>query len=202
MRKGKPTKERLIIEAFKLFASKPYDRVTFTDLEFATGLSRGAILYHIKTKENLFFDVVKKFILEHNSVSRIPEKDQNSLKNFIESFVSVCRKEKTEMNSWDINNINIAMLNIECSAFSVFPKMQDVAYEWFTNETKTWEKVIYNAITSKEIQCDININLWANLFESVYLGSSFKGIANKLGYDIELMEKEFFQLYKLLAKEQ
>lgn len=200
MRERKPTKERLIIEAFKLFASKPYDRVTFTDLELATGLSRGAILYHIKTKENLFFDVVKKFIFEHNSVSRISEKDQSNLKNFIESFISVCRKEKKELKNWEIDNINIAMLNIECSAFFVFPRMQDIAYEWFTNETKTWEKVIYNAITSKEIQCDINVTLWANLFESVYLGSSFKGIANKLGYDIEQMEHEFFQLYKLLVK--
>ena len=53
MRDGKPTKNRLLIEAFKLFAHKPYDRVTFADLEEVTGLSRGAILYHIKTKENL-----------------------------------------------------------------------------------------------------------------------------------------------------
>ena len=47
MRDGKPTKNRLLIEAFKLFAHKPYDRVTFADLEEVTGLSRGAILYHI-----------------------------------------------------------------------------------------------------------------------------------------------------------
>ena len=33
MRDGKPTKNRLLIEAFKLFAHKPYDRVTFADLE-------------------------------------------------------------------------------------------------------------------------------------------------------------------------
>ena len=59
MRDGKPTKNRLLIEAFKLFAHKPYDRVTFADLEEVTGLSRGAILYHIKTKENLFLNVVK-----------------------------------------------------------------------------------------------------------------------------------------------
>ena len=49
MRNGKSTKDKLLIEAFKLFTSKPYDRVTFADLEQATGLSRGAILYHIKT---------------------------------------------------------------------------------------------------------------------------------------------------------
>ena len=35
---GKSTKEKLIIEAFKLFASKPYDQVTFADLEKVTNL--------------------------------------------------------------------------------------------------------------------------------------------------------------------
>lgn len=64
MRNGKSTKDKLLIEAFKLFTSKPYDRVTFADLEQATGLSRGAILYHIKTKENLFLNVVKKLYLK------------------------------------------------------------------------------------------------------------------------------------------
>ena len=69
MRDGKPTKNRLLIEAFKLFAHKPYDRVTFADLEEVTGLSRGAILYHIKTKENLLrerFLVEKKIYFFEN----------------------------------------------------------------------------------------------------------------------------------------
>lgn len=54
MRNGKSTKDKLLIEAFKLFTSKPYDRVTFADLEQATGLSRGAILYHIKQRKFIF----------------------------------------------------------------------------------------------------------------------------------------------------
>lgn len=54
------TKKTIIVEAFKLFASKPYDQVTFADLEKATNLSRGAIMYHIKTKDNLFIEVMRK----------------------------------------------------------------------------------------------------------------------------------------------
>lgn len=54
MRNGKSTKDKLLIEAFKLFTSKPYDRVTFADLEQATGLSRGAILYLWGTERNVY----------------------------------------------------------------------------------------------------------------------------------------------------
>jgi AcrR family transcriptional regulator len=38
------TKNFVFFEAFKLFSKKPYDQVTYSDLEQATGLSRGAIL--------------------------------------------------------------------------------------------------------------------------------------------------------------
>lgn len=94
MRNGKSTKDKLLIEAFKLFTSKPYDRVTFADLEQATGLSRGAILYHIKTKENLFLNVVKKIIFEVNSISSMPKTPQSSLILTLTHFIESCQKEK------------------------------------------------------------------------------------------------------------
>ena len=43
MRNGKSTKDKLLIEAFKLFTSKPYDRVTFADLEQATEIGRAHV---------------------------------------------------------------------------------------------------------------------------------------------------------------
>lgn len=94
MKDGRPTKRRLLIEAFKLFALRPYDRVTLADLENATGLSRGAILYHIKTKENLFLNVVNKFVFERNGVSNLPEKFHSNLKLFITHFVESCQKKE------------------------------------------------------------------------------------------------------------
>ena len=127
MRNGKSTKDKLLIEAFKLFTSKPYDRVTFADLEQATGLSRGAILYHIKTKENLFLNVVKKFIFEVNSISSMPKTPQSSLILTLTHFIESCQKEKKEMAASGIFNVNTAMMNITISAFFALPKMREYA---------------------------------------------------------------------------
>ena len=151
MRDGKPTKNRLLIEAFKLFAHKPYDRVTFADLEEVTGLSRGAILYHIKTKENLFLNVVNKFIFDRNSVSNLSEKFHSNLSLFITQFIETCQKEKDEMLEIGISNVNNAMLNIEISAFYILPKMREIANEWLCKEKNTWEIVLKNAISKKEM---------------------------------------------------
>ena len=199
MKDGKPTKNRLLIEAFKLFAAKPYDRVTFADLEEATGLSRGAILYHVKTKENLFLDVVKKFIFERNSVTNIPLCFQSSLKLFLIHFIESCQKEKDEMVNLGILNVNNAMLNIEISAFFSLPEMRDIAFNWHVKEAEIWERVVENAILNKEIKNNIDVKILAGMFEDLYLGASFKGVLYENGYKIDLLEKECMQLYNLIA---
>ena len=188
MRDGKPTKNRLLIEAFKLFAHKPYDRVTFADLEEVTGLSRGAILYHIKTKENLFLNVVNKFIFDRNSVSNLSEKFHSNLSLFITQFIETCQKEKDEM------------LEIEISAFYILPKMREIANEWLCKEKNTWEIVLKNAISKKEIKDDINIELFVDLFQNIYLGTSFAGVVHEDGYKIDQLKREFMQIYQLIKK--
>lgn len=198
MRNGQPTRDKLMIEAFKLFASRPYDRVTYADLGEATGLSRGAILYHVKTKERLFLNVVKRFVFEQTSVSRISSKFHSNLYQFLVHFIKACEKEKKEMIDLGISNINNAMLNIEISAFFAIPRMRDFAYEWYIKEKETWRIVIENAILKNEIRNDIDVDIFIDLFENVYLGASIEGILYHDGYKIDRLKKEFMQLYELI----
>ena len=55
---GEVTRKRLLVTALLLFTQKPYDKVTFKEIEKATGLSRGALMYHVPNKETLFRDAV------------------------------------------------------------------------------------------------------------------------------------------------
>jgi AcrR family transcriptional regulator len=50
----KSSRDFILLEAFKLFASKSYEQVTYNDFEKNTGLTRGTILYHFSSKELLF----------------------------------------------------------------------------------------------------------------------------------------------------
>lgn len=198
MKDGRPTKRRLLIEAFKLFALRPYDRVTLADLENATGLSRGAILYHIKTKENLFLNVVNKFVFERNGVSNLPEKFHSNLKLFITHFVESCQKEREELSDIGILNVNNAMLNIEISAFYILPEMREIANKWLYKEKNIWKIVLENAISKKEIKDNIDIETIIDLFQNIYLGTSFAGVVLEDGYKIDQLKKEFMQIYQFI----
>lgn len=198
---GKSTKEKLIIEAFKLFASKPYDQVTYTDIEKATNLSRGAILYHVKTKENLFHEVIQYFIFHKTSAISLQNKQQRdkmTLKQFIMACVDECGEEKRNMAEIGILNINITKLNIESQGFYFYPEMKEKAEEWLEDQYNVWRQVIERAIAKGEIKPVTDIDDISSLFINLYLGISYSGIIRKDGIDLKKMKKDCLLIYNLL----
>ena len=70
------SKQKILLESFKLFATKPFSDITFTDIEKVTGLSRGAILYHFKSKDEILASIIDRFII--NKEYDLPTIDRKS----------------------------------------------------------------------------------------------------------------------------
>lgn len=192
------SKDRIIFEAFKLFCQKPYDQVTFADIEVATNLSRGAILYHFKAKEIIFNRVIETYVLSTNSITEIDVKKQANLQEFINAFLEQLKENKLQMKKWGIKNMNIALLHIESSAYTFYQDMQDKAKKWYDEQLEVWETVLANATESNEIRTNINIKVIARLFETIYIGSSFLGVTNLQGIEVEELQEDFQSLYEFL----
>lgn len=196
---GKSTKEKLIIEAFKLFASKPYDQVTFADLEKVTNLSRGAILYHVKTKENLFNEVIHYFIFQTVSAASVENRDKMTLREFLMACVNECENGVKRMAEIGISNINLAKLNIESQGFYFYPKMKDEAERWLEEQYTILRKVIERAIVNCEIKPVADINCIASLFIDLYLGISYSGIIRDNGIDVNKLRDSLLLIYNMLS---
>ena len=65
---------------------------------------------------------------------------------------------------------------------------------------RTLGKSFKNAISKKEIKDDINIELFVDLFQNIYLGTSFAGVVHEDGYKIDQLKREFMQIYQLIKK--
>lgn len=198
----KSTKERIIMEAFKLFASKPYEKVTFAELEKVAKLTRGAILYHTRTKEILYHEVMRYYIFQTATAASIQAKDELSLKTFILACINECTREVERMKEIGINNINLAKLNIESQGFYYYPKMKTESINWISSQYAIWEKVITRAILTKEINPIAEPHDIASLFINQYLGISYSGIVRDNGIDLRQLRKNLFQIYDLLKNKQ
>lgn len=195
---GISTKERLVMEAFKLFASKPYDQVTFADLENVTNLSRGAILYHVKTKENLFNEVIRYFIFQRITAASVKIDEKMTLKYFISACVEHCAQEVKRFGEMGIHNINIAKLNIESQGFYFYPEMKAEGTIWLNDQYVVWEGIIRQAILNNEIKPVAEPKDIASLFINQYLGISYAGLIRERGIDIDKLKKDFFAIYNML----
>lgn len=63
-RKGTLTKERILRAAAELFARNGYHATGLSELGEAVGLGRGALYYHIGSKENLLYELSVKHVEE------------------------------------------------------------------------------------------------------------------------------------------
>lgn len=193
----KNSKNLILIEAFKLFAYNSYDQVTFNKLEEATKLSRGAILYHFASKEIIYNAVITEFVLKRSTID-ILEFGKSSFINSIHKILKLYSTERKHFKTLGINNINKAFCNIELTAITNISKAEELGQNWYNRELDTWKKLLENAIETKEVSPNINVDTVANIFLNGYLGTSFRGTIRKNGYDEKLLERTMLGIYNLI----
>jgi AcrR family transcriptional regulator len=82
------TRTSILKVALQLFLKKGYKDVSYTDLIAKTGLSKGAIYHHFKSKEDLLASVFE-FLMESGSqpIAGDPEKEVKDYESFRKLFI-------------------------------------------------------------------------------------------------------------------
>ena len=171
MGKGETSRKRILMEAFKLFATMPYERVSFSVMEKEIGISRGSMIYYFK---NL------------------------SLCSFYTYFIETLKREQEQLSNLGIVNINEALMRIENSALTYIPNFKEQTAQWYEEELQIWKSVIEYAVSSGEISNRVDPVTISYFYEDCYLGRAFNGVFMKTGYDIDKLKQTYDQLYALL----
>lgn len=199
----KNTKEIILFEAFKLFATRTYEQVTFTDLENCTKLTRGAVMYYFKTKEILFKAVCDKYLLSESSIlKKIGDKItfNTTLRELIGLYIKAIFEIKMESANLGIKNMNRALVNITNQASYYYPNFEIKANNWQVIQIQLWKKVLTSAVKNGEVKSDIDLDVASDLFEDIYCGISYAALVYPDGMEIERLEKAFKFVYNLIKK--
>lgn len=88
MKKNKDTYDKILWECFKLFLQKGYKEVTIPDIENAIGMTRGAVFYYVKDKNELFRAIIDRYLLEKQNINtKIEQTEETGLLRFIIKYV-------------------------------------------------------------------------------------------------------------------
>ena len=198
MGKGETSRKRILMEAFKLFATMPYERVSFSVMEKEIGISRGSMIYYFKNKEGLFKEVVQAFVYGASSIKAVPDAYKLSLCSFYTYFIETLKREQEQLSNLGIVNINEALMRIENSALTYIPNFKEQTAQWYEEELQIWKSVIEYAVSSGEISNRVDPVTISYFYEDCYLGRAFNGVFMKTGYDIDKLKQTYDQLYALL----
>lgn len=196
--KGEASRQRIIVEAFRLFATLPYERVSFSLMEKEINISRGSMVYYFKNKEGLFREMLNKLVFGTSSIRAVPEAYRRSLCTFYTYFIEVLLREKESLRELGIENLNEALMRIENSALTYIAHFREQVLSWYNDEIEIWNEVIKNAVATGEIRDTGDTKVISGMFEDAYLGQSFKGVFTKTGYDPEQLKIIYDAIYSLL----
>lgn len=198
MKKGDVTRQKLLRDAFVLFSSNSYEKVSFSEMEKLSKTSRGSMIYYFKNKEGLFAEMLKTMIFNQSSVENVPTAYRQSLLSFYNYFLEVLERDRQYIASMGVNNMNKAMFFIEMSALANLSYFRETAIEWWEREKAVWTDVLEHAVATKEIKEDTNIKLASEMFEKVYIGDCFEGVFKLNGADLSVLREHFDYLYSLV----
>ncbi len=198
MGKGEISRKRILDEAFRLFATKPYEQVSFSLMEKEIGISRGSMVYYFKNKEGLFREVLNSYIFDMSSVHAVPQAYRLSLCSFYTYYLELLKRERTKFAAVGIVNLNEALFRIESSALTYIQNFKEVTQKWYEDQLQVWQTVIEHAMSTGEIKTTLNPHIIRYMFSDSYIGRCFLGVFTKNGCDIDLLEEVFNSIYATL----
>lgn len=195
MSEKQDTKSKILEGAFELFLQKNYEKVTIADIERSIGMTRGAIFYRVKDKNELFIQVIDAYILETHSIkNKFRFKTDCSLKEFIENYLESVRETMTKLEFLGIKNGHRAYFGLIYQAVQYYPDFDKLITKVFYQDYELWYKVVLRAYNRKEIKQDIVVEDVAKQFRYIYSGLSFED-SLKQGLDITALRQLYNNYY-------
>ncbi|MDO4721764.1 TetR/AcrR family transcriptional regulator [Porphyromonas circumdentaria] len=190
------TKKYILERAFSLFLEKGYKGVSIENIQEKTELSKGAIYYYFKSKEEVFSEAMELFFFPTLKVFRYTESDSSTpLKDAIEIVIKErdCQIQKLrEITSFKVDDFHFFKLAFQVEEF--YPDFKTRVATIFSEEGKEWEKVIRSAIEQKEVHETIDVHLTATLFIIIPRGLGLS-MAFSSGISIETLRETYEKFY-------
>lgn len=190
--------EILFQAAFKLFLLRQFKGVTLADIEQEAGMTRGAIFYHARNKEDLYRKVVKRYWIDNQDIINQVDKDSVTLKEFINNYTASINKMMQELQKLlpgcSLQQVSKAYLSFLMQLRDSAPDLHDEYLSNRTNQLFAWNDVLRNAVANGEIIKDIDTFAFAQAFLYLFYGQTFwESLDN--GLNIDQLRRNYMKIY-------
>jgi TetR/AcrR family transcriptional regulator, transcriptional repressor for nem operon len=160
------TKEHILKTTLLLFLQKSYRDVTMREIVEKTGLSKGAFYHYFTSKEELFKEIVTRFMTTGSA--NYSSFDKTSLRKFyldyIDSLESSLKQLSNMVDEKERESFNFNFFLILFEAVGRFPEFLKMELQQHRRDIDAWKKIIAVARKKGEIQSENTDEEIAQLF--------------------------------------
>ena len=169
-------KKHLYEVAFKLFLLNRYEAVSITDIEKASGMTRGAISYYGKDKMGLYYNVIKHYLVDKQNLdNKMRGIVYSSFYEYLEAYVQSAQATINSLREvcGEISNGSRAYMSLILQICEYFQDLNEMYLVNRNNELLKWIENLNKAIQSNEIRDDLDVIQTAKSFMNIFYGQSF-----------------------------
>ncbi len=193
------SKDQILKSAFGLFVNKSYKAVTMSDLEKATGLTKGAFYHNFKNKKEIFIKVIDKYFFSSGFPESLVFEQNGSLSDFIKFFLLQLKrsmKQNLKLNGAIFDPIYLSLL---IEARINYPLFNLKSEDFIANQSVRWINIIDKCKLSGEIKSELDSFIMAQNFMSIGTGIIlFSKKHRSLEYILGVIKLQFNQMYNLM----
>ena len=108
MKQGNQTCNKIIESCNELFYKRGFHKTAFSDIVNATGLSKGNITYHFKSKENILKAVVEQRMDKMQKLFDSWEEQNSDAQFLLNCFIDFLLSDKSELSQFGCPNGTLA----------------------------------------------------------------------------------------------
>ena len=179
------TKEKILMSALALFCEKGYSKTTLNDISNSLNLSKGAIYWHFKNKEELFYSLIEWFVSEMERVAPLnPElvKTPDDLKKLLIGFCNTFLMHKELQKGYCILLSRSEWMNDLTKTSSYIEKMFS---DYIMGVSKIFKGLQAKGMIKPEINPELTVKALLSAMDGIFINSIFLDDFSDTGLQIE-----------------
>ncbi len=196
------TKDTILKKTFQLLLQKGYDAVSISDIQKATGLSRGILYHYFGNKEALFVEVTREYFMNwfYIDLREIADFDVEAMIARMESmYRDIFIKSWLEFEQAD----GISIRNYDFLFYRVMQENKEFEREYMRareTELEAWKIVLRNARRAGKLREGVDPDRTARYFiyllDGIWLNAVNECDVRRLVSDMKEVIYNFYQLIK------
>lgn len=193
------TRDRILKAALDVFSAKGYSKSTFVDIAEKIGLTKGAVYWHFKNKEELLIEMIYSMLLHEEKLVKEKIPDKINIYNLKEYFMAraeivldheECRKFIffiTLQMEWTIEHLSFTHKKIKELRTGFFEEIHRVLVE------AKEQKQIKKKVDIQQVE-DCLISLYMGIVKNTLSGFSTSNLSKNIEFGFDAI------IQKILAK--